>query len=192
MVSSAVYRYFPSRDDLLTALIVDAYDAVGAAAEAGRSPRHRRRGAVARAGSRVTGAVRAWALANPHEYALDLRQPGARATPRRRTRSTPRPASSLALLRIVVDGVAVGRDRRRRRRPSIAARRARRLRRAPRAWPRPACPTRCSSRTLLVWPQLFGSISLEMFGHLHNVIHDYDAFFTLQMRRTAEFLVNGT
>ena len=34
MVSSAVYRYFPSRDDLLTALIVDAYDAVGAAAEA--------------------------------------------------------------------------------------------------------------------------------------------------------------
>src|SRR5512141_2377200 len=34
MVSSAVYRYFPSRDELLTALIVDAYDAVGAAAEA--------------------------------------------------------------------------------------------------------------------------------------------------------------
>ena len=33
MVSSAVYRYFPSRDDLLTALIVDAYDAVGDAAE---------------------------------------------------------------------------------------------------------------------------------------------------------------
>src|SRR4051812_49942227 len=34
MVSSAVYRYFPSRDELLTALIVEAYDAVGAAAEA--------------------------------------------------------------------------------------------------------------------------------------------------------------
>src|SRR5437763_12398686 len=33
MVSSALYRYFASRDDLLTALIVDAYDAVGAAAE---------------------------------------------------------------------------------------------------------------------------------------------------------------
>ncbi|NUK23070.1 helix-turn-helix domain-containing protein, partial [Streptomyces lunaelactis] len=33
MVSSALYRYFPSRDELLTALIVDAYDAVGAAAE---------------------------------------------------------------------------------------------------------------------------------------------------------------
>src|SRR5262249_59732694 len=49
MVSSAVYRYFPSRDDLLTALIIDGYNAVGAAAAsadatcrrddvAGRSP----------------------------------------------------------------------------------------------------------------------------------------------------------
>src|SRR5579864_3996798 len=36
MVSSAVYRYFPSRDDLLTALLVDAYNAVGAA-EIGRA-----------------------------------------------------------------------------------------------------------------------------------------------------------
>src|SRR6266513_6295606 len=33
MVSSAVYRYFPSRDDLLTALIIDGYNALGAAAE---------------------------------------------------------------------------------------------------------------------------------------------------------------
>ena len=34
MVSSALYRYFPSRDDLLTALIIDAYEALGQAAEA--------------------------------------------------------------------------------------------------------------------------------------------------------------
>src|SRR3984885_5987422 len=33
MVSSALYRYFPSRDDLLTALIIDAYDAMGEVAE---------------------------------------------------------------------------------------------------------------------------------------------------------------
>ena len=33
MVSSALYRYFPSRDDLLTALIIDAYNALGDAAE---------------------------------------------------------------------------------------------------------------------------------------------------------------
>ena len=33
MASSAVYRYFPSRDDLLTALIIDGYNAVGEAVE---------------------------------------------------------------------------------------------------------------------------------------------------------------
>ncbi|HVT66303.1 MAG TPA: helix-turn-helix domain-containing protein, partial [Trebonia sp.] len=33
MVSSALYRYYPSRDDLLTALIIDAYNALGDAAE---------------------------------------------------------------------------------------------------------------------------------------------------------------
>src|SRR5881397_2379376 len=34
MVSSALYRYFASRDELLTALIIDAYNAMGEAAEA--------------------------------------------------------------------------------------------------------------------------------------------------------------
>ena len=34
MSSSAVYRYVASRDDLLTRLIVAAYDALGAAAAA--------------------------------------------------------------------------------------------------------------------------------------------------------------
>jgi len=34
VVSSAVYRYFASRDELLTALIIDAYNNLGDAAEA--------------------------------------------------------------------------------------------------------------------------------------------------------------
>src|SRR5690348_1128582 len=60
MVSSAVYRYFPSRDELLTALIVDAYDAVGLAAEqadAGcrRADHHGRYLAICKG-------VRGWAL----------------------------------------------------------------------------------------------------------------------------------
>jgi AcrR family transcriptional regulator len=33
MASSAVYRYVASRDDLLTRLIIDAYDSLGSAAE---------------------------------------------------------------------------------------------------------------------------------------------------------------
>ena len=68
MVSSAVYRYFPSRDSLLTALIIDAYDALGAAvesADAGR-PRSDLRGRW----RAICHSVRDWAVARPHEYAL--------------------------------------------------------------------------------------------------------------------------
>jgi hypothetical protein len=61
-----------------------------------------------------------------------------------------------------------------------------------RAQAAPNVPESVLSRALLAWSTLFGGISLEMFGHLHQVIHDYDAFFELQMRRAAEFLVAGT
>ena len=52
-------------------------------------------------------------------------------------------------------------------------------------------PDAVLSRTFIAWAQLLGGISLELFGHLHNVIHDYDAFFTFQVRRTADFLATG-
>ena len=74
MVSSAVYRYFPSRDELLTALIVDAYDAVGAAAEQAEAAVRRGRLRRALAGRRAR-AARAWAVANPQEYALIFGSP---------------------------------------------------------------------------------------------------------------------
>src|ERR1700689_5662087 len=61
MVSSAVYRYFPSRDDLLTALIIDAYDAVGERAESAEASRSPRLGIAAR-WLNVCEAVRAWAF----------------------------------------------------------------------------------------------------------------------------------
>src|SRR5215218_202301 len=67
MVSSAIYRYFPSRDELLTALIVDSYrDLAGAAeravARAGDDPRAIWRAACA--------AIHTWSRRHPHEYAL--------------------------------------------------------------------------------------------------------------------------
>ncbi|MEU3248976.1 TetR/AcrR family transcriptional regulator, partial [Streptomyces sp. NPDC006875] len=74
MASSALYRYFPSRDDLLTALIIDAYDSLGESAEAAHA------GIAGTAGTAAGGprdrwitvcvAARRWALDHPHEYAL--------------------------------------------------------------------------------------------------------------------------
>src|SRR3954451_24802898 len=68
VVSSAVYRYFASRDELLTALIVDAYTALADAVEAAES-QVARRDLVGRWNA-IGRAAREWALENQHEYAL--------------------------------------------------------------------------------------------------------------------------
>ncbi|MGW5682534.1 TetR/AcrR family transcriptional regulator [Nonomuraea sp. NPDC003754] len=68
MVSSAIYRYFPTKDDLLTALIIDAYNAVGAAVE--QADAGCARDDFLGRWLAMCRAIRAWALAHPHEYAL--------------------------------------------------------------------------------------------------------------------------
>jgi len=186
MVSSAVYRYFPSRDDLLTALIIDAYDAVGERAEAAEAANDER--AVGEAVLAVAEAVRTWALANAHEYALIYGSPvPGYAAPE----ATVGPASRvpLVLLRRLAAGVASGEIEVGESPPMTRALRSdfALLRRVA----APAVPDAVLSRGLALWAQTLGNINLEMFGHLYNVIHDYDAFFTLQMRRACEFLVQG-
>jgi AcrR family transcriptional regulator len=68
MASSAIYRYFASRDDLLTALIVDAYDDLGAVAEAADAsvPADRPTERIVA----VSRAAFAWARARPSQYLL--------------------------------------------------------------------------------------------------------------------------
>ena len=173
MVSSAIYRYFASRDDLLTALIIEAYDDLGAATErsvaatAGQAPLTRW----------VTAAsvIRGWAIEHPHDYALlygspvpgyaapaDTVVPGTRVT--------------RALIRIVHDAIADG---------SLVP---------------PAEPIGLSAATLgafeflrgeldldttddvvlaalAAWTQLFGHLSFELFGQTHGLIVDHEAFF---------------
>ena len=67
MTVQALYHYFPRRDDLVTALIVDAYndlaDTVDAAASAAGTSR-----ASAVAG--VAMGYRQWALDHPHLFQL--------------------------------------------------------------------------------------------------------------------------
>lgn len=184
MASSAIYRYFPSRDDLLTSLIVDAYDAVGAAAEAA----DQRQGNTIERWVAVARAVRRWALENRHDYELVYGSPvpGYRAPT-----DTISPATrvSAVALGIVADGVTAGEIDTTRSLAIPASVRAdlQRLRDAI----APEVPDDVLSRTLLAWTQLFGAISFELFGHLHQVITDDDAFFELQVRRAAQLVVTG-
>src|SRR5829696_4717316 len=68
MVSSGVYRYFASRDELLTALIVESYDALGAEVERSAA-RHRAKAPLDRWVA-TCRAARRWAVDHPHEWAL--------------------------------------------------------------------------------------------------------------------------
>ena len=68
MVSSAVYRYFASRDELLTALIVEAYDSLGGRVEAHIETTTGRSAAVRWVEAAME--IRRWALEHPHDYAL--------------------------------------------------------------------------------------------------------------------------
>jgi AcrR family transcriptional regulator len=183
MVSSAVYRYFPSRDELLTALIIDAYDAVADAADEAE-------GAVAR--SDLLGrwmatcrAVRTWAVANPQEYALIFGSPiPGYAAPQ----DTIDPAARIPalLLAVLSESVTAGHlvaD------PGVPLPRAVRRDLAPvRRQAAPALDDVAMARAVTAWTLLIGSISFELFGHLHNVIDDYGAHFDFEMRALAHTL----
>ena len=100
MVSSGIYRYVASRDELLTLLIIDAYDALGDEVEQSAKATVRR--APAARFVAAGRAIRAWAIEHPHEYALLYGSPvPGYAAPE----DTIDPASrtTLTLLGIVVD-----------------------------------------------------------------------------------------
>jgi AcrR family transcriptional regulator len=185
LVSSAVYRYFPSRDDLITALIIDAYDAVGAAAEA-TEPTGRARPGPAERWQALARAVRSWAQENRHEYALVYGSPiPGYAAPR----DTVDPATRVdfVFLRLLADGVASGEIE-----PGPNGRLPRTVR-ADLSRLRDTAgldlPDPVLLRGLSVWAELFGSISLELFGHFQNVIDDGDGWFEAQMTRAGRRLL---
>ncbi|QIK62394.1 TetR/AcrR family transcriptional regulator [Leucobacter viscericola] len=68
LVSSAVYRYFESRDALLTVLILEAYDGLGEFVE--QAERGVDRADLRQRFLRSAEAMRVWALQHPHQYAL--------------------------------------------------------------------------------------------------------------------------
>jgi AcrR family transcriptional regulator len=197
MVSSALYRYFPSRDDLLTVLIIDAYDALGEAAESAAV----KAGAPFAVGGEdapaagswdpletwvaVFSAVRAWARANPQEYALIYGSPvlGYQAP-----QTTVQPASRVPLLMLALLQQAHAEER-------LAA-----LDDAPEpegllarqvdvlVGLAPGLPPRLLLRMVIVWTQLFGMISFELFGQLVGSMDPADEFFDSATRQMAAFV----
>jgi AcrR family transcriptional regulator len=170
MSSSGMYRYVASRDELLTALIIDAYDDLGAAVELAESNVERtdlfgRWWAAA-------GAVRRWAKAHPQEYGLVFGSPvPGYAAPQ----DTVAPAARvpLTLAAILHDAwVASGAD--------LAAPTSTSgvdLALSELVDPLIGLPPQVIANGVLAWVELFGFVSFEVFGHLVGAVDDGDAFF---------------
>ena len=189
MVSSALYRYYPSRDDLLTALIIDAYDAVGKAAEDAVAAE-----AIAgRQWAAACHAIRAWALAHPHEYALIYGSPvpGYRAPA-----ATIGPASRVPLALIsVLAGTARGGTAGAVAAPSPPdgelASQAAALAAALTASGAPGVPADLLVRAVIAWTQLFGMVSWELFGQFVGSFEPADALFDHAVAQMAAFVGLG-
>ncbi|MFC9254294.1 TetR/AcrR family transcriptional regulator [Amycolatopsis thailandensis] len=177
MVSSALYRYFSSREELLTALIIDAYDAVGEAAEAADDPKK----ASLERWESIWFAVRAWAKARPHEYALIYGSPipGYQAP---QDTVTPAGRVAFALVAVLRDAnlrveTEVGEMPDELRHQLGAVAEILKITLAPET----------ASRLIMAWTQLFGMINFELFGQYVGSVDPSDAFFAHGTRQMAEF-----
>jgi AcrR family transcriptional regulator len=184
MVSSAIYRYFPSRDDLLTRLIIDAYDALGEAAELAEAeiPRADLRGRWLA----IAHSAHDWALAHPQEWSLIYGSPVPGYVAPADTIG-PASRTTTLLITILADLQAQGGVTEP---PKVG-----RLVRAALAPVRASVPEQVPDdlivRGLMAWTELIGTISLEINGQFHNVIDDMGEYFDHVMGRIAGVLELG-
>jgi AcrR family transcriptional regulator len=203
MVSSALYRYYPSRDDLLTALIIDAYNALGDAAEQAIASAATRgadgsggaASGTARAGWIATGcAIRDWARANPHEYALIYGSPvpGYRA-PEATVGPASRVASAFAglLASAVASGELASGPARSGGLPGslpLGGELAAQAASLAAALETPEIPPDALVRAVIAWTQLFGMISFELFGQFVGSFDPPGTLFAHAINQLAAFV----
>ncbi|HRY08713.1 MAG: TetR/AcrR family transcriptional regulator [Actinobacteria bacterium] len=190
MASSAIYRYVSSRDELLTLLIVGAFNDMAQSVEA-RAERMK----GARKRWQVIGlASRDWAIEQPQRFALIYGSPvPGYAAPQ----DTIGPATRIpALLIGILQEAHVQADV-----SAFDARVARSL--------RPALANLdqwADLRTrefndaafalgVMAWTHIIGSISFELFGHRHNVVGDSQSdrrtYFEFELNVLADLLGIG-
>jgi AcrR family transcriptional regulator len=169
MVSSAVYRYFTSRDELLTALIIRAYDSLGEHVETCVRSTTGQPAALRWVDAAM--ATRSWALDHPHDFALLYGTPiRGYAAPEDTVVSGTRVARALVGIvrdtdrpdppaRITIEPVLA---------ESFAAL-------------RDELDLDVEDATVLAiitaWTQLFGLLTFELFGQTRNLVADDEALF---------------
>jgi AcrR family transcriptional regulator len=163
----ALYRYFASRDDLLTELVIDAYNDLADALTAATS--HDPRGRL----EAFARAYRSWALAQPHRYRLLFGPPlpGYDAHAQRLIDAAQKAMNLLLdILGEAGDRAAVPPPQ------PLASQLA--------AWAQPHHPGTGPATTLravLAWSRLHGIVSLEIAGNFGSMGLDPGQLFEIQL-----------
>lgn len=182
----ALYRYFAGRDDLLSALIRDAYDEV---AEAMGKAADGTSGTGPRAALRVlAGAYRDWALAQPHRYQLiqGTPLPGYAAPPDTQARAR---AALGPFLKVFAAGDPSDSVR-----PLVAEMEAwAGADDAVTGWieehtgqPAGDAAGAALAGAVLVWSQLHGTVSLEVAGQYEGMGHGAGTLLAVQIEALAD------
>lgn len=187
VASSALYRYFPSMEALLSALVTDGFASLADTLEAADE--------AARAGGcdagqrwlRASGAHRRWALDNPTAYGLifglaceegEEMVPAAKAEMNR---------AVAVLFRVMIEGIATGQMH-----PEPIDRRLTGPMRAQlQAWNAELdfdLSEAALSACLFAWTCLHGTVAAETFEHLPHVFLPGDALFDQNMRHVLAVL----
>lgn len=175
LAPNALYTYFPSLDDLITALLVDAFRRFADAITAADNPADPD---CARRFHAVCTAYRTWAVANPIDYDLIFGRP---IPNYQAPGDVTSPLSIQALgvgLRVLIDAERTGQLQLpalyQAPPPTVAA--------AVAAHPyHPAASPPLRVLMLSVWSRLHGLVTLEIHGNAEQAVGDVAAFFTYNL-----------
>ncbi|WP_431045737.1 TetR-like C-terminal domain-containing protein [Streptomyces sp. P1-3] len=179
-----VEAVFPHRDDLLTALVIDAYNESGAAMEQADQAAGR---ADASAGARllaVTRALRQWSFDNPAEFTLiygspvpDYHAPQETVPPASRT-----PAVLAGIVRSALEAGELTPPRRAVPGPPLLLPEAVEL-----FGGVPEAPfSDVIERGIVLWSSLIGLLVFQVFSRTHDSVRDESAFFDYAVAVAAE------
>ncbi|WHX17309.1 TetR-like C-terminal domain-containing protein [Streptomyces malaysiensis subsp. malaysiensis] len=181
---SEVEAVYPHRDDLLTALLIDAYDDSAAAMEQADAAA---REAGASAGARLLAATRAlrrWSFANPGEFTLvygspvpDYHAPQDTVPPASRT-----PAVLAGIVRSALEAGELAAPRREVPGPPLLLPEAVQL-----FGGTPEAPyADLIERGIVLWSNLIGLLVFQVFSRTHDSVRDEAAFFDYAIAVAAE------
>lgn len=172
MVSSGIYRYVASRDDLLTELLVAGFDELGEAMEVADAEVTDRDDVAARF-TAIAHAFRDWARTHPSDFALLYGSPvPGYAAPVR----TVVPATRVVGVFARLLPVSVSQGVHPLHPPALDAEAGAAL--APViALAGAPVPAEDTAAGVMAWSVVEGTVQLELFGHFHNGVLDPDGYF---------------